>query len=222
MILGTQSTSGLLSSSPPLMGQGEARATTSAFTSFVVTQDTVVSAPGVNAGSGRFASLQQVKESFQQQALADRAEKSRLVEMERLMQDMRSNLQAIVKNYPPFPQGSEERERYLSLITGIRKQMEAMMIPPPDSAAAPWVAAMRQMGMPPALDGTTSDAELAQVVQRLDQAIAMAQGFGEEIRQRWLSGSRIADDPAISAMSVQTGRSLAALNQGLTASMQAL
>jgi len=43
---------------------------------------------------------------------------------------MSGSLEAIVKNYPPFPQGSEERVRWLRSYSGLREVIERLTIPP--------------------------------------------------------------------------------------------
>lgn len=58
---------------------------------------------------------------------------------------------AMVKNYPPFPPGSEERLRYLRSISALRQQLDALTIPPrPDVAA--------QAAAPPPPDVAAPDA----------------------------------------------------------------
>lgn len=42
-----------------------------------------------------------------------------------------------VKNYPPFPEGNEERVQYLNSIDGLRKELQAMTIPPVSEAFPP-------------------------------------------------------------------------------------
>ncbi len=42
-----------------------------------------------------------------------------------------------VKNYPPFPEGNEDRVKYLNSIDGLRKELQAMTIPPISDAFPP-------------------------------------------------------------------------------------
>jgi len=43
---------------------------------------------------------------------------------------MKKQLETIVKMYPPFPPGSEERIKFLKEYSGLRKQIEQLTIPP--------------------------------------------------------------------------------------------
>jgi hypothetical protein len=49
-------------------------------------------------------------------------------------------LERIVKNYPPFPPGSEERVKILKSISSLRKEIDQLTIPPPDDKALKIVA----------------------------------------------------------------------------------
>jgi len=48
------------------------------------------------------------------------------------LQHMNSDIRSFRKDFPPFPRGSEERERLLNTYQGIRKQIERLTIPPPE------------------------------------------------------------------------------------------
>ncbi|WP_243370215.1 hypothetical protein [Geotalea sp. SG265] len=43
---------------------------------------------------------------------------------------MKETLEAIVKNYPPFPPGSDERLKLLRSYSSLRKQIDALTVPP--------------------------------------------------------------------------------------------
>ncbi len=49
--------------------------------------------------------------------------------------DMKSRLQTHVKNYPPFPPGSEERVKMLKSFSAFRKLIDELTIPPNDDKA---------------------------------------------------------------------------------------
>lgn len=51
------------------------------------------------------------------------------------IEQMRAQLEQIVKNYPPFPPGSEERVRMLRTFQSFRKQIDQLTIPPRDDGA---------------------------------------------------------------------------------------
>lgn len=44
---------------------------------------------------------------------------------------MKQHLEGIVKNFPPFPQGSDERMKLLKSYNSLRKQIDALTVPPP-------------------------------------------------------------------------------------------
>lgn len=46
-------------------------------------------------------------------------------------------IEALVKNYPPFPPGSEERLSYLRSISSLRQQLDALTLPPATDAPIP-------------------------------------------------------------------------------------
>jgi hypothetical protein len=50
---------------------------------------------------------------------------------ERHVEEMKATLEGIVKNFPPFPEGSEERVRMLTRFKALRKQIESLTLPPP-------------------------------------------------------------------------------------------
>jgi hypothetical protein len=96
-----------------------------------------------------------------------------------------ANKMAIVKNYPPFPRGSEGRKRYLEMVAGLRKQMEALVFPPPDKWWAPPLPGARTDRQPPALDARSSDLAVAQVLETIGQIESKVHGNGSEIPAAW-------------------------------------
>jgi hypothetical protein len=55
--------------------------------------------------------------------------------IEDLIQKMKDNLNGIVKQYPPFPPGSEERVRLLKNFNSFRKQIDQLTFPPKETGA---------------------------------------------------------------------------------------
>ena len=51
--------------------------------------------------------------------------------IENYIDRMKAELQRVIKNYPPFPPGSEERVRRLKSINAFRKLIDQLTIPPP-------------------------------------------------------------------------------------------
>jgi hypothetical protein len=104
---------------------------------------------------------------------------------------MREDLGAIVKNYPPFPPGSAERLSYLNSVVGLRRQIDALTIPPSidqaeyvppsnTSAAQQRLASVvlnqvpifeGQLTLPQHLDPiSATDGEIASAIAQTDQA----------------------------------------------------
>ena len=97
---------------------------------------------------------------------------------------MQSNLNAIIKNYPPFNLDSKDRQELLMSYASIRQELVKMMVPPPPPAIDEqvkhlWDATLGQNGQMqasavPALEKTSSDsmvqsaaAQLATTAERL-------------------------------------------------------
>ena len=57
--------------------------------------------------------------------------------IENYIDKMKAELQRILKNYPPFPPGSEERVKRLKSINAFRKLIDQLTIPPPNEEFAP-------------------------------------------------------------------------------------
>jgi hypothetical protein len=53
-----------------------------------------------------------------------------------ILAKMKGQLEEVVKNYPPFPPGSSDRERMLKSFAGLRKEIDRLTIPPDDEGAA--------------------------------------------------------------------------------------
>jgi len=53
--------------------------------------------------------------------------------IEKHVEEMKSTLEGIVKNFPPFPEGSEERIRMLKTFKALREQIESLTLPPPSN-----------------------------------------------------------------------------------------
>lgn len=64
-------------------------------------------------------------------ALKIRGGDRKIDEIEQHVEKMKSELEGIVKNYPPFPEGSEERVRMLKTFKAFRDQIASLTLPPP-------------------------------------------------------------------------------------------
>lgn len=81
-----------------------------------------------------YARLAALKEDANAVATNVRESARVLQQARELVDAMRVKSLAIIKNYPPFPPGSEERRQYLESIQALRRQMEALIYPPPQRA----------------------------------------------------------------------------------------
>lgn len=162
-----------------------------------------------------YARLQAVKDSRQNAALADRQRLAQLEEAQRLLREMRANLTAIVKNYPPFPLESADRQRYLEMVAGLRQQMEALIFPPPDKWGPPPLPGVRGEWLPPELGLQASDASVAQALETVNALEDKVQGFGSEIRAAWQNLPLPVDEARY--LSEVSGKQLAAQAAGIGA-----
>lgn len=78
-----------------------------------------------------YARLAAFKEDASAVASKVRDSVRNLQQAQELVDAMRERSLAIIKNYPPFPPGSEERRQYLESIEALRRQIEALTYPPP-------------------------------------------------------------------------------------------
>ena len=81
----------------------------------------------VNTGWGK---TEQMKSSANATARQIRTMDTQVQNMAHTLRRMTTDIRAFRKNFPPFPRGSEERERLLNSFQGIRKQIERLTIPP--------------------------------------------------------------------------------------------
>lgn len=63
-----------------------------------------------------------------------RAVDKTLVQVEEKVREMRVFLEGVVKAYPPYPPGSNERVAALRQFAALRKQIDQLMVPPPDDS----------------------------------------------------------------------------------------
>ncbi len=155
----------------------------------------------VSTSRRAFGALQAVNASLNLVAenvkVADRAMGS----IASLIGVMKEDLQGIVKNFPPFPPGSQERAEYLRSFSALRKQIEQLTFPPQHDGASKIMADSAVTGengdwqVPvatgepltirreevhvgprglniPDLPGSASDAEIAAALKKLESAAA--------------------------------------------------
>lgn len=116
---------------------------------------------------------------------------------------MKADLEAIIKNYPPYPMGDPKRAKYLRSFIALRDEIDRITIPPRDPGAkkimsdpsvnpgaGDWDVIINSEGARavihsrqvhtgpagldiPALSETSTDAEITAAIDRLDHAMAI-------------------------------------------------
>jgi len=86
--------------------------------------------------------VQDVKAKLSQVAGSIRKADVTMDTIGKILAKMKSQLETIVKNYPPFPKDSSERVRMLESFAALKKEIEKLTIPPDDEGA------MKIMGDP--------------------------------------------------------------------------
>ncbi|MSN25192.1 MAG: hypothetical protein GJV46_04910 [Geobacter sp.] len=111
-----------------------------------------------------------------------------------LVDSMNSTVQSIIKNYPPFPVDSKERNERLMEYSGLRKELVSLMVPPPpppvyEKVKHMWGMLFEDQGSIlaqnaiPQLDNSSSDTRLKEVSQTLDGTSAQLVGLSSKVTQ---------------------------------------
>ncbi|MBM4329741.1 MAG: hypothetical protein FJ117_00720 [Deltaproteobacteria bacterium] len=85
---------------------------------------------GVNQDQASFNKHTAINTDLQLAAKSIRAADQVMEKIEIYIDRMKAQLDRIVKNYPPFPPGSEERISLLKSFTALRRQIDQLTIPP--------------------------------------------------------------------------------------------
>ena len=81
-----------------------------------------------------FLELQKINDSWNDIAQKKRTYDNKINEVEDYVARMKAQLERIIKNFPPFPAGSEERIQLLRGFAGFRKLIDQLTIPPPEES----------------------------------------------------------------------------------------
>lgn len=111
---------------------------------------------------------------------------------------MQSSLTAIMKNFPPFPLDSKERQELLMSYTSIRQEMMRMTVPQPpppifEQVKHQWDATVGQNGQMlasavPALDSSSSDARVKSASAQLEASGRGLADLSSAITQALIGG----------------------------------
>ena len=95
----------------------------------------------------KWSELQKINDSLNEVAQKKRTDDNILNRFENYIDRMKAELERILKNFPPFPPGSEDRIRLLRGYAGFRKLIDQLTIPPPKESS---VGVETPRGLPPA------------------------------------------------------------------------
>ncbi|MDO9308498.1 MAG: hypothetical protein Q7V04_05490 [Deltaproteobacteria bacterium] len=111
-----------------------------------------------------------------------------------LVDSMKSSIQAVIKNFPPFPVDSKERNDRLMEYNALRKELISLMVPPPPPPVYEKIKHMWEslfedqngsllMNSAPLLENSSSDAQLKDASQDLDKTSAQLADFSSKVTQ---------------------------------------
>ncbi|MDD2308153.1 MAG: hypothetical protein PHH91_01050 [Desulfuromonadaceae bacterium] len=83
----------------------------------------------------RFDKMQSDKSTRNEVAASIKNADSTMVEIGTKIDSMKENLEIIVKNFPPYPPGSNERINFLRNFNSLRQQIDALTIPRPNETS---------------------------------------------------------------------------------------
>jgi hypothetical protein len=129
------------------------------------------------SGVGAYARLLTGKDRALEEALAVRTADTQLARLRERQAALRETTTAILKQYPPFPLESEDRQRYLRAITALRHQIDALTVPPPLDPTG-GLQRLAQMRLPDIDQSEASDAAIAQ----LDAALSSMQDLTDSLQ----------------------------------------
>jgi hypothetical protein len=131
-----------------------------------------------------YAILASIKDEAADVASSVRQAAQALERAEHTVQVMREKVeQFFVKNFPPFPPGSEQRVDYLNSISALRRQLESMSVPPLEGNPEPFIYP-RDWDLPGLEPATATDEDvrafgrvLDDMAQRLDTGYSELQAI---------------------------------------------
>jgi hypothetical protein len=89
----------------------------------------------LSQNSSIWAELQKINESLNEAAQKHQTRGKILKGLESYVERLKAQLERIIKNFPPYPPGSEDRIALLRGYVGFRKLIDELTIPPPEDPA---------------------------------------------------------------------------------------
>lgn len=179
--------------------------------------------------ANRLTALQHGKDA--QTLKAQAASTSKAVEEQ--MESMKDKMDEIVNSYPPFLRGSEKRQQYLMSISSIRRQIEAMTLPPskadqvaPDGTASGatkkmWSSLFKNLDIPALEPSGPNEATDAQIKAASAAIGAMQSDLSSRraaLEQQVATPNQISS-PVAQYLSQAAGQGLAQTNLSLTTNL---
>jgi len=199
-----------------------------------VTQDKSTSSSTQVAGV--YARLHAHKDEINSAASVVRKVSDTVEKVNKILDNMESNLGEIVKMYPPYPVDSPQRITLLNKIDGLRKQIDNLTFPPPESmnamdhllgvgasaaaaegdlpaaTADKLTAAKERMWDIPTLDPVkASDEDVAKVLEKTKAAIVSLEGLKSSIWQDVVSFVNSGESPEMPGDAARVREQIASL-----------
>ena len=94
---------------------------------------------GIKRSQSEFVELQKVNDNINELAKIQKAFEKRFENLDSYFEQMKERLERIIKQFPPFPPGSEDRILALRAFSSFRKMMDQLTLPPPEEALPKWI-----------------------------------------------------------------------------------
>ncbi|TCJ17953.1 hypothetical protein EZJ19_03325 [Parasulfuritortus cantonensis] len=174
---------------------------------------------GVSLSAGTFSGLASAKDATADVAVSVREVGKALEQVGVLLGQLDQQV-GQVKNYPPFPPGNEQRAAYINSLNGLRRQMEAVSVPPVDNGSEP-VFYPKETELPVLDAGAATDGEVAalgnqaaDVRAQVDRLLGdLHTRFADQLPGQMAQGG---GETEVLALVSSVGRQLAAAPQAMT------
>ncbi|MGQ9861059.1 MAG: hypothetical protein ACUVSD_03500 [Thiobacillaceae bacterium] len=130
-----------------------------------------------------YATLAGIKDEASQTAQAAREMHQALQAARTTVEAMRQAADAVLKQYPPFPPGSEQRLSYLRSIAALRQQLDAMTVPPRNDQMGP-IFFPRSSDLPELDPSRATDDDVAAFGRALDALLQGVAAGQSKLRER--------------------------------------
>lgn len=136
----------------------------------------------VKVGDFAYTNMLELKERVSDLAKMVRAVDQVLATADDLLNRMRQQVM-MIKNYPPFPPGNEDRLNFIKSIEGLRKEFEALSVPKEENQQKP-VIYPRLMNLPQLDPETAKNSDIADFGKAVDSASKALRNDYAKLRQQ--------------------------------------